>query len=74
MKQFVPEDESDHLLRCLRVIEYRMKIDYNLIAIAVNGCERRLDAQPDRNSFRQQIWKITLDLPQKDGQTEVENR
>lgn len=40
MKQFVPEDESDHLIRCLRVIKYRMKIDHDLIAIEVDGCER----------------------------------
>ena len=44
MKQFVPEDESDHLLRCLRVIKYRMKIDYDLISVEVDGCERRLNA------------------------------
>ncbi len=50
MKQFVPEDESDHLIRCLRVIKYRMKIDHDLIAIEVDGCERTVgiwqDAKP----------------------------
>lgn len=43
MKHFVPENESDHLLRCLRVIEYRVKIDHDLIVIELDGRERRLN-------------------------------
>jgi hypothetical protein len=52
MKQLVPENESDHLLRCLRVIEYRVNIDNDLIVIELDGRERRLNTQPDRDLLR----------------------